>query len=197
MIIDVTWTEAKGMETDEELFRRFLDGDEDGLTALIDRYGDSVTLYISAAVGDLHDAEDLMIETFSRICAKGPRFGDSGFRPYLYKTARNLALRFAARNRVRRHFGFDDVCVEPESGELIERVVQTRERDRTLRLCMDKLSPDYREALYLVYFENMTSAQASSVMGKSEKQMNNLIFRGRRSLRVLLESEGITDAQYI
>lgn len=184
------------METDEFLFQRFLDGGKDELAELVDRYGDSVTLYISAIIGDVQDAEDLMIEAFSRICAREPRLRDGGFRPYLYKTARNLALRFAARSRLRRQFGFDEMDTEPESGELIERTVQTRERNRTLRLCMEKLNPDYREALYLVYFEELSQAAAASVMGKSEKQVENLVFRGRKSLRALLESEGITNAQY-
>lgn len=156
-----------------------------------------MTLYISAIVGDVQDAEDLMIEAFSRVCAKEPRFAPGGFRPYLYKTARNLAFRFASRNRLRRHFGFDDVQLEPESGELIERVVQTRERDSMLRLCMSKLSPDYREALYLVYFQNMSRSEAAAVMHKSEKQTENLIYRGKKALKSLLESKGITDAQYV
>ena len=95
----------------------------------MERHGDSVTLYINAIIGDAQDAEDLMIEAFSRVCAKAPSFTGGGFRPYLYKTARNLALRFASRNRLRRHFGFDDMDLEPESGELyFSRTLAEHER---------------------------------------------------------------------
>jgi RNA polymerase sigma factor (sigma-70 family) len=187
-------SEAADTETDEELFRRFQNGGASELSQLVERHGDSVTLYINAIIGDTQDAEDLMIEAFSRVCAKAPSFTGGGFRPYLYKTARNLALRFASRNRLRRHFGFDDMELEPESGELVERVVQTRERDALLRLCLDKLHPDYREALYLTYFEDLSQAEAAAVMGKNEKQIKNLVLRGKQALRALLESEGITDA---
>jgi hypothetical protein len=31
-------------------------------------------------------------------------------------------------------------------------------------------------------------------MGKNEKQIKNLVLRGKQALRALLESEGITDA---
>lgn len=179
------------------MFDCFLNGEESGLSTLMERYGDSVTLYVHACIGDLQDAEDLMIEAFSRVCARAPRLEAGGFRPYLYKTARNLALRFAARNRIRRHFGFDDVQCEPETEEQMEHSVQTREQNRVLYLCMDRLNPEYREALYLSYFEEMTHAQVGAVMRKNEKQIENLVRRGRQSLRILLESEGITDAQYI
>ena len=186
--------EAAETETDEALFGRYLGGDKSGMAGLVDRYGDSLTLYIGAIIGDAQDAEDLMIEAFSRICARGPQLSEGGFRPYLYKTARNLAFRFAAKNRLRRNFGFDDLQAEPESEEFIERTVQTKERDRVLHLCMEKLAPDYREALYLTYFEDMSRAEAAAVLGKREKQVENLVYRGKKALRALLESEGITDA---
>jgi DNA-directed RNA polymerase specialized sigma24 family protein len=190
-------SEAADTETDEELFRRFQNGGRDAeLSQLVERHGDSVTLYINAIIGDAQDAEDLMIEAFSRICAKEPSvYTDGGFRPYLYKTARNLALRFASREqtaaafRLRRH----------ESGAGERRTCwngwcRPAERDALLRLCLDKLHPDYREALYLTYFEDLSQAEAAAVMAKNEKQIKNLVFRGKQALRALLEKEGITDA---
>jgi len=182
------------METDEALFYRYLCGDKGEMAELVGRYGDSLTLYIGAIIGDVQDAEDLMIEAFARVCARGPQLSDGGFRPYLYKAARNLAFRFAAKNRLRRSFGFDDLCKEPESGEFIERTVLTKERDKVLHLCMEKLAPDYREALYLTYFEDMSRAEVAAVLDKREKQIENLVYRGKQALRTLLESEGITDA---
>ena len=53
----------------------------------------------------------------------------------------------------------------------------------------------YREALYLIYFEGMSYAQAAQVMGKSVKQITNMVYRGKRNLRGLLEKEGFTNAQ--
>ena len=184
------------MITDETLCRRYLEGDESGLTALMERYGNRLTFYINGYLHDINDAEDLMIEAFAYLTIKKPRIREGGFQAYLYKAARNLALRFVARNRRHFCFGFEDLGQEPESKILIEDVVQTQERDRILHLCMEQLNPSYREALYLVYFENMRHAQAAIVMGKSEKQMADLVYRGKHSLRIRLEQEGITSAEY-
>ena len=57
---------------------------------------------------------------------------------------------------------------------------------------MDELAPAYREALYLVYFEGMRHAEAAAVMRKTEKQIADLVYRGRAALRKTLEREGIT-----
>ena len=90
---------------------------------------------------------------------------------------------------------FDDLNEEPEGEMLIEEVVKTAERNRILHFCMEQLNPHYREALYLTYFENMSYFQAAEVMGKSEKQITNMVYRGKQSLRGLLEREGITNAE--
>ncbi len=65
------------------------------------------------------------------------------------------SLRFLAKKRRNPCFCFEDLGQEPESKALIEDLVQTEERDRLLRQCMEELNPNYREPLYLVYFENM------------------------------------------
>ena len=177
---------------DITLYQRFLSGDDSGLQRLMERYGNSLTLYIDGYLHDIHEAEDLMIEAFAYFVAKRPRLRDNGFRAYLYKSARHLALRCLQKKRRKQLFSFDDLEQEPESDVLLETLVQTDERNRILWRCMDELVPAYREALYLVYFEGMRHAEAAAVMRKTEKQIADLVYRGRASLRKTLEREGIT-----
>ena len=177
---------------DITLYQRFLSGDDSGLQRLMERYGNSLTLYIDGYLHDIHEAEDLMIEAFAYFVAKRPRLRDDGFRAYLYKSARHLALRCLQKKRRKQIFSFDDLEQEPESDVLLETLVQTDERNRILWRCMDELAPAYREALYLVYFECMRHAEAAAVMRKTEKQIADLVYRGRASLRKTLEREGIT-----
>ena len=177
---------------DITLYQRFLSGDDSGLQRLMERYGNSLTLYIDGYLRDIHEAEDLMIEAFAYFVAKRPRLRDDGFRAYLYKSARHLALRCLQKKRRKQLFSFDDLEQEPESDVLLETLVQTDERNRILWRCMDELAPAYREALYLVYFEGMRHAEAAAIMRKTEKQIADLVYRGRASLRKTLEREGIT-----
>ncbi|MFR5859898.1 MAG: RNA polymerase sigma factor [Clostridia bacterium] len=177
---------------DITLYQRFLSGDDSGLQRLMERYGNSLTLYIDGYLRDIHEAEDLMIEAFAYFVAKRPRLRDDGFRAYLYKSARHFALRCLQKKRRKQIFSFDDLEQEPESDVLLETLVQTDERNRILWRCMDELAPAYREALYLVYFEGMRHAEAAAVMRKTEKQIADLVYRGRASLRKTLEREGIT-----
>ena len=74
-------------------------------------------------------------------------------------------------------------------------IYRTEERNRILHFCMSEMNPDYREVLYLTYFEDMSYAQAAEVTEKTVKQITNMVYRGKKSLRRLLEREGITNAE--
>ena len=104
----VIWgKELNGMATDEELYGQYLSGDETGLELLIKKYGDPLTLYINGYLHDVHEAEDLMMEAFSYLFTKKPRIRDGGFKAYLYKAARHMALRHKSRRRL--IFSLDDL----------------------------------------------------------------------------------------
>ena len=184
------------MITDETLYHRYLDGDDSGLTELMERYGNSLTYYIHGYINDIQDAEDLMIEAFAYIATKKPKVQEACLKAYLYKSARNLALRFVSKKHLNRFFGFEDMENEPESKIHIEEIIQKDERNHTLHLCMEQLKPNYREALYLVYFENMHHAEVAVIMRKTEKQVSDMIYRAKNSLRKQLCQEGIVNVEY-
>ena len=184
------------MATDEALYKAYLDGDDASLASLMELYGDKLTFYINGYLYDMHDSEDLMIEAFAYLISKKPHIREGCFKSYLYKIARNLSLRFVKRKHLKHNFSFEEIEKEPESKILIEEIVQKEDFNQSLYLCMDRLKPDYREALYLVYFEDMHHSEAATVMGKSKKQVSDLVYRGRNSLRKYLEQEGITNAEY-
>ena len=181
------------MACDESLYRQYLNGDDEGLNALMKKYGDPLTLYIDGYLHDVHEAEELMLDVFAYLFTEKPRIREGGFKAYLYKAARHMALRHRSKRRLM--FSLDALTDEPDGQLLAEEVIGTAERNRILHGCMGEMNPDYREVLYLTYFEGMSYAQAAEVTGKTVKQITNLVYRGKESLRKLLEREGITNAE--
>ncbi len=184
------------MRDDETLYRLFVEGNEDGLCELIERYGTRLTLYIHRYIHDIHDAEDLMIDVFAYLSVKKPRIRKGAFKAYIYKSAWHAALRFMAQHKLRQCLSLEQIGIEPKSAASADDLALANERNSILRLCLDRLNPDYRQALYLVYFEQLHHAEAAEVMEKSEKQLADLVYRGKKSLLKQLEREGIDNAQY-
>lgn len=174
------------MITDENIYQRYLRGETNAADLLVEKYADMLIFYINGYIKDIHEAEDLMIEAFSQIFAKErPITGEGSFKAYLYKTARNLALRHSKKHR-HLFLWIDDL----DDKTLAETKVFRKERDRQLYAALDKLKPEYREAVYLIYLEEMSYRNTAAVMSKSEQQIKNLVYRGKQSLKAILEQEG-------
>lgn len=182
------------MISDETAYRRYLNGQEHAADLLVERYGDGLTLYINGYIRDVHEAEDLMIEAFSQLFAKErPVDGPGSFKAYLFKTARNLALRHSQKHRI-LFLPMEELDFEPQSERLSDTELIRSEQNRQLYAALEQLKPEYREALYLVYFEGMRYRDAALVMKKTEQQVTKLVHRGKQSLKTILEREGFVYA---
>ena len=129
------------MISDETAYSRYLDGQEQAAELLVERYGDALTLYVHGYIRDLHEAEDLMIEAFSQLFAKErPIGGEGSFRAYLYRTARNLAIRHL-RGRRLRLLRLDELDFEPPGDVLADTQLLRGERNRQLYAALETLMP--------------------------------------------------------
>ena len=181
-------------QSDETIYLRFLSGETEAFDALMLRYGDSLTVYLNAMLHNWQDAEDLMIEAFARIMVKKPAIRSGGFKAYLFKTGRNLALRYASKRGRAQTFALEELTEELSSPEHTEGYYLDAEHKQALHRCLNRLDPEYREALWLVYMEELSYRQTSRVLGIKEKKLDHLLERGKRALRQELEKEGVTDA---
>lgn len=80
------------------------------------------------------------------------------------------------------------------NGVLGEALAETglfqNEQHQQLYAALGKLKKEYRETLFLVYFEELSYRQAAQVLGRTEQQVTNLVYRGKQQLKQLLEQEG-------
>ena len=182
------------MHSDDELYSGFLSGDQDAYDQLMIRYGDSLTFYINGYTHDLQDAEDLMIEAFARIMVRKPRIKAGAFKSYLYKTARNLTTRFHEKRQHSRTFGYEGLDEGIADTLLTEDILADKERKEVLYMCLERIDPELKEALWLVYLDGLTYEQAASVMHVSTKRIDHLLSRGKEHMRRELRKEGISNA---
>ena len=171
------------MLTDERLYERYYMGDKKAAEELVERYGDPLIRYISGYISDYHESEDLMIEAFAQMFAKA----------YLYKTARNLSFRYCKKKRFplldHHRSEFEMSGIMSADGDILRK-----EQNRQLIHALEQIKEEYREVLYLLYFEDMKYEEAGRVMGKSVAQITNLAHRAKKSMKKILEKEGFTYA---
>lgn len=84
----------------------------------------------------------------------------------------------------------DEVDFELPGEELVDAKLLQSEREQHLYEGMANLKTEYREVLYLVSLEGMSYREAARILGKSEQQVTNLVHRGKKSLKKILEERG-------
>ena len=178
------------MDNGESSYRRFLEGDNEGLHEIICLYQTGLTLYLNSFVQNIHIAEDLTEDTFLELMKKRPKFsGKSSFKTWIYAIGRNITASY-----LRKHRKLNVVPLESQEylsdPENPEKGYIKNEQERTVLTVLQELKPEYRQVLHLIYFEGFNIWETALIMKKSEKQVKNLLYNSKKSLRIKLERRG-------
>lgn len=179
------------MDNAADRYRRFLDGDDDGLREIIDIYYNGLTLYINGIVSNPSDTEDIVQDTFVKLAVKKPKFNDKcEFKTWLYTIARNSAYNFMKRHRSKFSDQSIDECVLLSDGTDVEKQYLQTQQNIELHKAMKELNSEYFQVLYLMYFENLNTDGIAKIMHKSKRQIGDLLYRAKKSLKSKLEKAG-------
>lgn len=180
------------MDNGARNYRRFLAGDDDGLVEIVREYKDGLILFLNTYVRNMTVAEDLAEDTFVRLVTKKPSFrGASSFRTWLYAIGRYVAidhLRRASKEALipmetAEKMSADDFL------EQLERDYLKEEQKIAMHRALSQLKQDYREVLWLIYFEDLSYKDAAKVMKKTHRSVETLAYRARKALKEILERE--------
>ena len=179
--------------TGEELFRRYLAGDDYAFEDLVALYEADLSRFINSKVNDYYETKYLTIEAFGQLAVSGRKFaGQATLKTYLFTIARNLvAKHLKARNKIQNeHISFEEILYDVSDGGLTpDDYMEAEENKRQLHEAMKGLKEDYYKTLKLLYFEDMSYRDAGKILGKSEKQIKDLAYRAKASLKKKLRNQ--------
>lgn len=178
------------MEQDMEYYRRYLKGDADALGELMKLYRERLIFFAMEFLSSPDDAEEVAAECFAEL-ALHPlryRFGSS-VKTYLFAIARNKSLTLC-RKQARHRLVPLETAANITGDASPEDIFLREESVRQLHCALNGLREEYRTVLYLLYFEELSYEEAAKVMKKSRKQIDNLAYRAKQSLKAWLKKEG-------
>jgi len=168
----------------EELARRSQQGCDVSFAELVERYGVRLLRFLRHRTNNLHDAEDLVQDTFVRAYANIARYRSTyKFSTWLFTIARNLAC-----SRLRRqHRGKPVLQAKAAEPRPSEKIVQ-RETRQGLWATAQTLSSNQYQALWLRYAEDMPIREIAKVMCKSQVSVKVTLCRARVRLAETLQN---------
>jgi RNA polymerase sigma factor (sigma-70 family) len=175
--------------SDAELLIRLRERERGAWEELYAEYQPRLRAFGYRLSGNVHDADDLVQETFVRAVPRLDRLdlatADVG--AYLFATLRNLFLKQVERgNRQQPVAEVPEPATPPPIDDDPERSTLLRRQQDEVRVANGRLQPRQRLVLALRELEDRSYAEIGEIVGMKENAVAQLIFRARESLRTEL-----------
>lgn len=169
--------------SDEQVMIKVKNGQLSELSTLFERHHRKLYNFFLRLTNDGSLSEDMVQNVFERIIKYRKTFrGDALFRSWMYQIARNVRTDHYRLNKVK----IDDE-IEPTSLNLATRtsheLLEKKERKKELERAIQKLKPEYREVLWLGWFEKMNYADVGEILGLTESNVKVRMHRAVKQLK--------------
>ncbi len=179
------------MDNGASSYRRFLDGDDVAFDDIMKEQFHPLVFFIDSYVHDIHTAEDIAIDVLADLGIHKYRYNFKvKLKTYLFMRSRSLALNYIKHRKIIDFVELSEAERLPDDEKTLEETVLADERARAVHAAIAELPEDMRVAVHLIYFENMTYDEAAKVMKKNKKQVDNLLYRAKKELRIILGEDG-------
>lgn len=175
------------MDNAASSYRRFLDGEERAFDEIIKELFDPLVFFIHRYVQDIHTAEDIAIDAFTDLVVHRHRYNFKvTLKTYLFMIGRSRALNHIKHRGRTLTAPLDGLENTLSADELPEELLLIDEQRRAVHTALAALPEEMRAAVHLVYFEELSYEEAARVMKKNKKQIDNLLYRAKATLRTIL-----------
>ena len=179
------------MDNGASSYRRFLDGDESAFDEIMKELFDNLVFFIDRYVHDINAAEDIAIDAFSDLVVNKHRYNFKvTLKTYLFMLGRSRALNYIKHRKVINFVELTEADNISDEQETLEDIILEDERKRVVNNALNSLPDDMRVVVHLIYFEDLSYDEAAKVMKKNRKQVDNLLYRAKKELRIILGKDG-------
>ncbi|MFT6396515.1 MAG: RNA polymerase sigma-70 factor (ECF subfamily) [Bradymonadia bacterium] len=187
-------------EIDEsKLIKRLKKRDERAFATMVQLYQNRVFGLVFRMLGDRAEAEDLAQEVFVTVFKSIDSFrGDSKFSTWLYRIATNHCknrIKYLQRRHHKRTKDIDDTNETEFTSPLTPRSTRpdemagARQLEKIIQQSLAELDEEHRVVIILRDIDHLSYTEIAEITGVAEGTVKSRIFRGRASLRALVEEK--------
>jgi RNA polymerase sigma-70 factor (ECF subfamily) len=186
-------------DPDEALTLRVAAGDNRAFSEIVRRHGGRLRALALRFTGGAAEADDVVQETFLSFWKTAGRWQPGGppLVAYLTRIALNRAIDGERRRKLRRFFGLEYAVDVADPAKDAEAQLGAKRELGTVTAMLQELPARQRAAILLAANGEQTNAEIGAALGLSVGAVEQLLVRGRRTLRTRLaqidasaESEG-------
>ena len=133
------------------------------------------------------EAEDIVQDTFLKLLETGTQFRDDGHaKAFLIRSVINRCKDYCKSARRTRNVALSDTVehlLPADSGGFADDTAQM------ILDAMQQLRPDFRNVLYLYYYEEYSIREIAAILRKSSNTVSSWLTRAKNQLKGVLQNE--------
>lgn len=137
--------------------------------------------------GNRAEAEDIVQDTFLRLLESGKQFRDHEHaKAFLIRAAINRCFDYLKSARRTRNIALTDAeehTLPPDSGGF------RSEETLAVLEAVQRLRPEYRNVIYLYYYEEYSIKEIAAILKKSSNTVSSWLTRARKQLKEVMQDE--------
>tara|TARA_B100000424_G_scaffold65043_1_gene47823 strand:- start:4536 stop:5117 length:582 start_codon:yes stop_codon:yes gene_type:complete len=184
----------KFIYSDEELMKRFQNGDENAYIELVNRYRDKILNFIFNYVRDFEISEDITQDTMIKLYQKKHYYKEiAKLSTWLYTIAKNLANTELRRRKIRKtiilsHISKNDKPYDiPSDQPGTHQEIESEITSKIIRNAIDQLTDKFKTVIILRDIQELSYEDISSIVGVPIGTIKSRINRARLQLQTDLK----------
>ena len=183
--------------TDEQLIKKFQDGDVGAYNQIVTRYKDRLLNFIYRFLNDLDLSEDLVQDTLLKLYTHKDSYKEiAKFSTWLYTIAANLARTELRKIKRRKTFSITELSHDDrefiiESTDVVPgQEVFSQNFEKNVQRALAELPDDFKTIIILRDIQELSYDEISKIVEVPLGTVKSRINRGRVKLQQLLKKKG-------
>lgn len=185
--------------SDAQLISKYISGNENSLSVLIDRHQSRIYGFIFSKIQDRDSAEDIFQDTFIKVIQTLKRglYNEQGkFLPWVMRIAHNLVIdHFRKNNRMPKFNGrgdFDVFSIISDGNLSIESQIVESQIASHVRILLEELPEDQKKVIKMRIYQDMSFKEISENTGVSINTALGRMRYGLINLRKIIDRHNIS-----
>jgi RNA polymerase sigma-70 factor (ECF subfamily) len=182
---------------DQELVAQIIEGDQSAFAELVETYQQSVYNLTYRMLGNAGEAEDAAQEAFLRAYQHIKRYDpERSFKTWLLSIASNYCIDRIRKRRLTWLSIDEPLPPHPSltsSSPDPEAYTSDNEQSVVVQELLGELAPDYRAAVVLRYWYDMSYIEIAKTLGTTESAIKSRLFRARQMLAEQVRSGNMSE----
>lgn len=175
---------------DEDLIRRFINGDESAFNRLANKYIERIYWHARRMTGNHLDADEILQEVLIVLYNKLKTFEfKSSLYTWIYTITNTRSINYLRKKKIKNFFSIDELSDDLADEKNLTAEFDKRQKLKQIEEALQKLPVKQREVFIMRNYDELSYEEISEITGKSTGTLKANHFHAINKLKEMLKDD--------